>query len=234
MSTNEKRTCETCTTVLPPRSEGARGPAPRFCEGCKRERRNERSRTRYLRKGYPKTRPRSQKHKPGDAFGSLKLVERLGKRNGSQWVMAECDCGSVREYALQNLLNGVTVDCADRGQHPDPRAGRFRGDGAAYSTVHHWVAKKKGRAKDRPCLFCGAPAAHWAYMHGAQDQRLSAEGTREEGMPYAVDVEQYEPMCRPCHRRWDNARASLPVHCLSLAHVAFFLATHEAAKAEAA
>ncbi|MGW8796650.1 hypothetical protein ACWGN9_05970 [Streptomyces sp. NPDC055775] len=236
MSTNQERTCETCPAILPPRPSGARGPAPRFCNDCKRRQHNDRSTARYTRKGYPKTRPEAWRHKPGDTFGSLTLVERLGKRNGSQWVTAECACPgrTVKEYNLSNLINGVTVNCADREHHADPRAGRFQGDVPAYGTVHNWVAAKRGRAKDHPCLLCGATAAHWAYLHGAPDQLLGPAGTHEDGMPYAVDVEQYEPMCRSCHRRWDNARASLPAQCVSLAHVALFLVTHDAEAAEAA
>jgi hypothetical protein len=72
----------------------------------------------YELKGYPATVPRRWKYKPGHRFGALVVTERLGKAQGSTWVLARCDCGSERRYSLTNLVSGVTARCAEQAAHP--------------------------------------------------------------------------------------------------------------------
>ncbi|MFC5216181.1 hypothetical protein [Streptomyces coerulescens] len=218
-------TCETCPNLI--ERTGKRGPAPRFCDSCKGERKRTRQRANYVKKGPAKERPGARKYTEGwtSANGQLTLVRRIVGDKGRAWF--ECACGGVAKVLhIKNVRTGLTQNCAERDWHADPRAGRFKGEHAAYATVHHWVARVKGSASSHSCHGCGAPAEQWAYMHGTADVKADAEG-KDAGSPFAPDVEQYEPMCRRCHKAWDRAKGKGAGHGLSLAHIARWAATHD-------
>ena len=166
--------------------------------------------------------PRKPKHDGGARFGSLVIVERLGEHKKSQRVRCRCDCGSVREYSLQNLVSGLTGVCADRSAHPDPRSA---GDEVGYSGAHRRVRNLKGSASEHKCCRCERQAEHWAYSNGDIDQVIETSG-RETGKAYSVNPDHYLPMCRADHTRFDNAHRRIAHGGLSLAHVALWLATN--------
>ena len=68
--------------------------------------------------------------------------------------------------------------------------------GVTYYNVHGDM----GRADAHLCS-CGEPARDWAYQYTAGDREILSP----EGWPYSTDPDDYRPMCRPCHRRFDNA-----------------------------
>ena len=153
--------------------------------------------------GLPKTRPNRQRYKPGHRFGGLVLVERRGEVNGSQRVVCRCDCGSVREYSLSNLVSGATVRCTDRSQHPDPRS---KGDDITYDGAHNRTKAKRGSASSYRCWKCGGQARDWAYSHTDSDEKRMDNG-REAGRPYTTDPMRSLPLCRACHRLFDSTTA---------------------------
>lgn len=160
---------------------------------------------------------RRVKHGPGARFGSLVIVERLEKHRGSTYVLVRCDCGSPdRRVNLSNLVSGVTVRCADRDFHVDPR---HQGADVGYDGAHNRVKRERGSASRYPCVGCGKPAHDWAYAHADPDEQRSTTG-KSRG-PFSADPAHYEPRCQKCHKGWDLARDRLP-EGLSLAHVAFW------------
>ena len=70
------------------------------------------------------------------------------------------------------------------------------GDGG-YETAHRRIQSKRGKALEHACVECGGHAKEWAYDHAAPDER------QEDLGPYSLDVFHYQPMCVPCHRRFD-------------------------------
>ncbi len=161
-TTPDLRRCTHCGNPLVGKRPQAQYCGDRCRDRARRQRDREAGHSSYVRKGYRKTRPNSQRYKPGHRFGSLVLVERRGKVNGSERVVCRCDCGTVREYNLSNLVSGVTVRCSDRSQHIDPRA---KGDDITYDSAHGRTKAKRGSASLYRCWKCGAQARDWAYTH---------------------------------------------------------------------
>ena len=63
-----------------------------------------------------------------------------------------------------------------------------------YHRAHRAVERARGKAKDHTCLVCGQPAYDWALK-----TELHIFGSRS----YSDNVDDYEPLCRSCHRMRD-------------------------------
>ncbi len=162
------------------------------------------------------------KHLPGDRFGELVILERLGAVNGSYYAWCRCICGTDGHYGLRHLVSGATVRCSNRDSHPDPRLS----EAPAYGTAHIRVSKARGKASEHECP-CGEPAEQWAFRHGTQSPLRMAEG-RNAGSPYSPDPEQYWALCQVHHTAWDKAEKRVTEGCgdlPSLVHVAYWTAT---------
>jgi cytochrome c553 len=208
-----ERTCGHCGAPLHERVGQAR-----YCDPtCRRRARGARERATFVPKGRPATIPAAHKHKPGDRHGSLVIVERLGRVNGSVRVSCRCDCGNVKALGLPNLLSGATVNCADRENHLDPR---HKGEDIGYDGAHNRVKAIKGSASQFPCAECGGPARHWAYSHADAAELRMTHG-RQAGSPYSANPDHYAPMCVKCHARFDSGRRQwAPGEGLSLEYLA--------------
>ena len=57
-----------------------------------------------------------------------------------------------------------------------------------YYADHARVRQHRGPAKDQTCVRCGEQAYDWAQVHGSNPR----------------DIWGYQPMCRPCHRHYDQ------------------------------
>ncbi len=75
---------------------------------------------------------------------------------------------------------------------------RWTGDAATYAAIHLRLRKTRGRAADQSCVTCGKEARHWSYDHADP-----AEIRDGRGIPYSLNLSHYQPMCQPCHRRFD-------------------------------
>lgn len=67
----------------------------------------------------------------------------------------------------------------------------------SYHNIHQRVRAACGAAEDHACVTCGGRARQWAYDHSDPDERSSKNG------PYSSSVQHYQPMCVPCHKRFD-------------------------------
>ena len=98
-----------------------------------------------------------------------------------------------------------SVDVVLPHQTPWRRSGEdaphWKGDAVNYNGVHARLRRQRGRAGDQTCE-CGRPAKDWAYDHADPDERRD----ETHNGPYSTKVEHYIPMCRSCHRTFDNNR----------------------------
>lgn len=76
----------------------------------------------------------------------------------------------------------------------------WKGDEVGYGRVHTRIVGAKGSASTHRCCDCGGPAEDWAYLHGAPDERRD-----DQGRLYSTDPDFYVPLCRSCHKVFDNA-----------------------------
>ena len=68
-----------------------------------------------------------------------------------------------------------------------------------YETIHIYLKKRRGDPKEMECIRCGGEADEWAYDH-----KDSNESVSPRGYAYSQNLDHYDPMCRPCHRRFDH------------------------------
>lgn len=90
-----------------------------------------------------------------------------------------------------------TAALAHHGIGPD-NAG-WRGTEVGYATVHDRLRNQRGRAKNRSCFDCSAPADEWSYLGGAPDERIDARVK----FAYSTNLSYYVPRCWSCHRTAD-------------------------------
>ena len=68
--------------------------------------------------------------------------------------------------------------------------------------VHTRLYKSRGYAREHSCIGCGRQALDWAYQYTAGAKELvSTTGRR-----YSNDLDDYAPMCRRCHSRFDREK----------------------------
>jgi hypothetical protein len=80
------------------------------------------------------------------------------------------------------------------------------GEDVGYNTAHRRVSTARGPASRHDCVSCGSPAREWAYDHADPDARIaSSENPRIAGMPYSLNADHYQPMCKACHKKFDMA-----------------------------
>lgn len=74
-------------------------------------------------------------------------------------------------------------------------------DEVNYCVVHQRLKKTKGSARGYKCESCGKQAKHWAYNHSSPDERM--EEVSGYILPFSPNLEDYIPMCVPCHKALD-------------------------------
>lgn len=98
-----------------------------------------------------------------------------------------------------------------RTKKPFPQPGPLKprpfwakgGNDVQYAAAHYRVRRAKGMANAHPCVDCGEQADEWSYNGSGIEERVSPEG-----LAYSLNTDQYEPRCKPCHRRFDAAHQS--------------------------
>lgn len=70
----------------------------------------------------------------------------------------------------------------------------------SYDTVHKRLKRRRGLATQYHCS-CGKEAQEWACT-----SNKNAEGVNGRGDPvrYSYSMDDYSPLCRPCHYRLDK------------------------------
>ncbi len=104
-----------------------------------------------------------------------------------------CDCGTERSVLVSSLRSGNTASCgcSRSSAVAGPLNPSWKGDAAGYNAFHLRVVKLRGRPMH--CTRCGT-----------SDPALTYDWANLTGN-YA-DPDDYERMCRSCHRWYDGAR----------------------------
>ena len=63
----------------------------------------------------------------------------------------------------------------------------WKGDEACYSSMHKWIIRHKGNAKEHKCEHCGKQAHDWA----------------NKKHDYKHNLDDYMALCRSCHHKFD-------------------------------
>lgn len=171
-------------------------------------------------------RPGARKHRPGDRFGELVLLEHLPSESGPRTRgLFRCDCGGEKALNINNVAASRIVNCADREVHPDPRAA-VDGNVSA-NTWHKMLVGKYGPARSLPCAMCGSegPSNRWAYRHSSYEERTQLAG-KDRGQVFATDdPSHYFVLCGRHHRGFDDAhRSHTAKGSRSLPHIALAMA----------
>lgn len=69
-----------------------------------------------------------------------------------------------------------------------------------YDAAHKRVVRSRGSATTYTCVRCGSAAKHWALTSAP----LLFDA--DKGLGYSLNVDDYAPMCVPCHYRFDGKR----------------------------
>lgn len=94
----------------------------------------------------------------------------------------------------------TVVPYSERQKKGD-NAPAWAGDSVTYAGMHIRLRTLRGSASKRKCVDCGKSAAQWSYtLNAGERERTGPEGK------YSVSVDDYEPRCVPCHKRYDLAR----------------------------
>lgn len=106
--------------------------------------------------------------------------------------------GTCRTCRLRMRRNG-DYDYHNRGSKSH---NWLSDDELGYKEAHRRVKRARGSASTHRCVDCGGAALHWSYNHAAKDEKW---GRHEDGIlvPFSTNVEDYEPRCVPCHKRFD-------------------------------
>ncbi|MGP9614065.1 hypothetical protein ACT3TE_12500, partial [Brachybacterium sp. AOP42-B2-9] len=103
--------------------------------------------------------------------------------------------------------------CLSLGHAPGKERTRTLGDEdrpMTYAAVHYRLRGVFGPPGAGLCARCGVRAAEeWAMRPDAATVRLSTDGKR------VADLDEYIPMCCPCHRPMDSARPPAGAEMLS-------------------
>lgn len=67
----------------------------------------------------------------------------------------------------------------------------------SYQAIHKRLFHHRGRAGDRLCVYCEAPAQGWALAG-------EAKWCDKRGRRYTDDLNAYIPLCQSCHRQLDR------------------------------
>lgn len=163
-------------------------------DGCDREIQNKkrglckRHYLRWFRHGDPTAGRTLRQAQPEDGLCTIDGCERPAHARG--W----CGTHYVR-WRMHGDPNYVKYSNTGKfgPEHP-----AWAGDDCGIQGVHGRVFRERGRAKDHFCANCGEPAKEWAYDHQDPNEKISPGG-----YPYSLDIDHYEPLCWPCHRRMD-------------------------------
>jgi hypothetical protein len=119
----------------------------------------------------------------------------------------ECTPVSICRFCRRSMTNHPGRGRKARQRKPQPQQSTVT---VGYRAAHMRVDAARGRASSYPCVGdCGRPAAEWAYDNADPDELVTAVGGQLRR--YSLDSDRYQPMCKPCHRRFDRAQRAIRI-----------------------
>lgn len=123
----------------------------------------------------------------GRVYGDLTVIEYVDicSNRDRRWL-ARCVCG--REIVVRggHLRSGHTPTC--RYSHE-----------SSYWLAHKWLRRERGSASSYQCRDCSSEAGTWALRNGCPGE------LRDDAGRYSMNLDDYDPMCYPCHMLMDAA-----------------------------
>ena len=160
------------------------------------------------------------------ARGLCSLHDERRRRTGSPMankppMLKRTSCevaGCERKHEANGLCNMHWLRMRDHGslELPEPTVyygsehPAWKGSEVTYPPAHTRVVRARGSASLHICINCGGQAQDWAYDHDDFNELTCAK----TGRLYSGDVEHYRPLCRPCHKRIDNAARRGDLACV--------------------
>jgi hypothetical protein len=153
--------------------------------------------------------------RPADARGfcgpcyrrarSTGQLKRQNVSSGGACTVSGCDRpAQIRRHCRSHYARIWRTGSAEPA---DRRRSWTAGDDCSIKTAHLRIRSARGVARDRPCVDCGGPAAHWSYCYTAGDRERIDPKT---GSAYSPDPAHYSPRCIPCHRNFDDRLSPNP------------------------
>lgn len=144
----------------------------------------------------------------GEDLRPLKPQRRKGE--GGECILDGCDrptkggmCPMHRARTRRNGDPMVTIEPKDRAFKRGPEHPSWT-DEPSYSALHFRLRKNLGSASKRTCAMgCGKSAAQWALVIPRSSARLGR--SRGEYLPVGSSIDDYSPLCIPCHKAFDLA-----------------------------
>lgn len=72
-----------------------------------------------------------------------------------------------------------------------------------YAGAHGKVRMAKGLPSQHLCEHCGKQAEEWSYKGSDPDELIGVDRRNGELRKYSLNIDYYQPLCVPCHRRFD-------------------------------
>lgn len=131
----------------------------------------------------------------GQKFNKLTATRYIGD---GKWECA-CDCGGVTIASKSNLKNGTRKSCGCLKRIKGSESRNWKGDQVCYTSFHKRVREERGMAGEYGCSVCGR-----------KDDGVSYDWANLTG--HYEDTNDYAPMCRSCHRKYDYGRKKVEAH----------------------
>ena len=140
-------------------------------------------------------------------FGTAGDIEPLKTVNPNPICIVDgCDAktdsrGLCPRHYTRLMRHGDSAIVYKRGFAPGDPNHPSRVELPGYSGAHQRIRSVRGNAFQYKCVECGRMAEQWAFIH----ERASIVIHSEQG-PYSPNVDDYQPMCVPCHKAFDLIR----------------------------
>lgn len=82
------------------------------------------------------------------------------------------------------------------------------GDVPQFDAIHKRLSRARGSASKYPCVDCGKDAQEWSYNQSDPAELYQAFGAAQ--VPYSLDINNYDPRCISCHRKFDGTGRNRP------------------------
>lgn len=117
-----------------------------------------------------------------------------------------CSVESCEERAIsRGLCNRHYLRLRNHGD-PEltlPMGRPILGEHPTFSAVHQRIQRERGKAVAYRCVDCGESAQEWSYNNADPNEVVGLDHGRP--LAYSLDIGNYDPRCKPCHRQLDRA-----------------------------
>lgn len=131
------------------------------------------------------------------------LLKATGNPYGkkAEWVATPCEVHPNRTLNSK----GKCQACVSKQFYwsgPQSKRLDLRKEMVGYEGMHSRLRADRGRAAQYECMDCTKQATDWSLKYNAASV-IKAQTGRAAGSLYSLDVNDYEPRCSDCHKKYD-------------------------------